>query len=480
MIQKCKEIYSHIVHSSFIRHVFILSGASVLAQLINIASMPVLSRLYSPEDFGVLSLFSSVVSLLATVSGFRYYLILPLVRRERYVHAVVWLSVFLQVTFTLMVTLVAFLLGNNLGGTRYGVLFPYRYIIPLCILAIGVYSMAVQWAIREKAFPLVAQTKLTQVLTGCVIKIGGAFICKSPIGLLLGHVAAQGCGGITLIRYLTRKNGFPAINLVAMKRAALSYRNMCLIDTPGALLNMAGAYMLPLIIAYFYADDVVGSFSMAQNLLILPGVIVGDAIGQVFSQKAAEAYYNGTLGDLTGRTFELLARVGLFPVMLCSLFAPEIFTFALGEQWKDAGYFASVLGPWTAVNFIYSPMSVLFTTLMIQRLALVFTSVYTVTRLGSVVVFGGNNPSYAMYALSISGMIMMLIGVVLLMFNARVPKIWRRIGSVLAETLLALCPSILFVLWGQKCLIVGLTAVTASVSLYAFFMVRVISKNKLI
>lgn len=466
------KIYFNIMHGSFIRHVFILSGASVLAQLINIASMPVLSRLYSPEDFGVLSLFSSVVSLLATVSGFRYYLVLPLVRRERYVHAVVWLSVFLQVAFTLMVTLVAFLLGNNLGGTRYGVLFPYRYIIPLCILAIGVYSMAVQWAIREKAFSLIAQTKLTQVLTGCVVKIGGAFICKSPIGLLLGHVAAQGCGGITLIRYLTRKNGFPAINLVAMKRAALSYRNMCLIDTPGALLNMAGAYMLPLIIAYFYADDVVGSFSMAQNLLILPGVIVGNAIGQVFSQKAAEAYYNGTLGDLTGRTFELLARVGLFPVLVCSLFAPEIFTFALGKQWREAGYFASILGPWIAVNFIYSPMSVLFTTLMAQRTALVFTSIYTITRLCSVAVFGACDPLYVMAMLSATGTVVMLIGVMLLMFVACAEQIGRRTIKVFMETFIALAPVLAVSATGKDSSALSITALMISLAIYCVFMIK--------
>lgn len=460
------------MQSGFIRHVVVLSGASVLAQLLNIASMPLFSRLYSPDDFGVLSLFSSVVSLLATVSGFRYYLVLPLARRARYVHAIVWLSILLQIAFTLTVTFAAFLLGSNLNGTRYAVLFPYRYVIPLCILAIGIYSMAVQWAIREKSFSLIAKTKLTQVFTGCVIKFGGAFVCEGPLGLLLGHVAAQSCGGIALIRHLMQQGGAPSFSFVRIKRAALSYRNMCLIDTPGALLNMAGAYMLPLVIAYFYADDVVGSFAMAQNLLVLPGVIVGHAIGQVFSQKAAEAYYNGTLGDLTGRTFELLARTGLFPVLLCSLFAPEIFEIALGGSWREAGCFASMLGPWIAVNFIYSPMSVLFTTLMIQRTALAFTSVYTVTRLVSVAIFGTNDPLYAMAMLSATGTVMMLIGVVLLMSKAGVEKIIWRIGKVLGEALIALLPSVAYSVMGNENWLLGIAAMPVSMAIYGMFMVK--------
>ena len=472
MIKTFEKIYFHIMQNGFVRHVFLLSGASVFAQIINIALMPVLSRLYSPKDFGVLALFGSVVSLLATVSGFRYYLVLPLARRESCVYAIVWLSVLLQITFTLIIVFMVLLFGDSLNGTRYKVLFPYRYIIPLCVLAIGMYSMAVQWAVREKMFSLIAKTKLTQVLTGSAIKIGGAFIYNGPLWLLLGYVAAQSCGGITLIRHLIQSNGIPHFNLEKIKRVALHYRNMCLIDTPGALLNMAGAHMLPLVIAYFYADDVVGSFSMAQNLLILPSVIVGQAIGQVFSQRAAEAYYNGALGDLTGKTFEILARCGLFPVLLCSLFALDIFEIALGANWRKAGYFASLLGPWIAVNFIYSPMSVLFTTLMIQRTALAFTSVYTITRLCSVVVWGTRDPSYAILMLSVTGTVMMLIGVIILMLKAGVVKIGSRIIKVFGETLIALIPSAAFSVIGENNLVFGSVALATSLVVYCWFIVK--------
>ena len=111
MIKKYSLFYSQIMQSGFIRYVFILSGASVLAQFFHIMSMPLLSRLYSPEDFGVLSLFSSIVNLLATISGFRYYLAIPLARRGRYVCAIVWLSIIAQILFVVMITLLMTMLG---------------------------------------------------------------------------------------------------------------------------------------------------------------------------------------------------------------------------------------------------------------------------------------------------------------------------------------------------------------------------------
>lgn len=466
MIQR---INPQIMQSSFIRHIALLSGSSVLAQLINIASMPLLSRLYSPDDFGVLSLFSAVLGLLSTISGFRYYLVLPLTRRERYVHSIVGLSVLLQIAFALILTFIAFIFGDYLIDTRYAVLYPYRYLVPIGVFAIGIYAMSVQWAIREKCFSLIARTKLTQALVACIIKIAGAHAGLRPLGLLFGFVAGQSAGGVKLIRHIIKLKGKPSINFAYIKRSAISYRNMCLIDTPGAFLNMAGAYMLPLVIAYYYADDIVGSFSMAQNLLILPGAIIGQSIGQVFSQKASEARYNGTLASVTAKTFELLARTGLYPVLLCSLFAPDIFEIALGSQWREAGRFASILGPWIAINFIYSPMSVLFTTLMIQRTAFIFTSLYTVTRLGSVVIFGKGAPFCAMTALSTSGAFMMLVGVSLLMYRSGVSKVQTRICRVVAETLIALLPCITFALYGNKNVCAGVLLVLVSISLYLFF-----------
>ena len=462
-------VYYKITKSGFIQNVALLSGASVLAQLINIVSMPILSRLYSPDDFGVLSLFSAVLGLLSTVSGFRYCLVLPLVRREIYIHSIVWLSVLLQVAFVLIITFTAFAFGDCLVGTRYAVLYPYKYLVPVGVLAVGIYGMSVQWAIREKSFSLIAKTKLTQTFIACLIKIAGAYVGLRPFGLLLGSVAGQSSGSVKLIKHIIQLKGKPRINFSCIKRSAISYRNMCLIDTPGAFLNMAGAYMLPLVIAYYYADDIVGSFSMAQNLLILPGAIIGQSIGQVFSQKAGEARYNGTLASVTARAFELLARTGLYPVLMCSLFAPDIFEIVLGSQWREAGRFASILGPWIAINFIYSPMSTLFTTLMIQRVALVFTSLYTLTRLGSVAMWGGDDPYYAMVALSASGAFMMLVGVTLLMYRAGVEKISARICRIAVETLIETLPCIAFLFYGDNNICIGALSTLISLLLYLFF-----------
>jgi len=94
MFAKIKTLLSR--QDSFLRNVAVLSSASVVAQVINVLSMSLISRLYSPSDFGTLALFSSVVGILSTVSGFRYYLVIPLARTDRYLHSFVWTSFIFQ------------------------------------------------------------------------------------------------------------------------------------------------------------------------------------------------------------------------------------------------------------------------------------------------------------------------------------------------------------------------------------------------
>ena len=135
---------------SFLRNVAVLSSASVVAQAINVLSMPLFSRLYSPSDFGTLVLFSSVVGLFSTISGFRYNLVIPLARTERYLQSLLWLSLIFQCICVVFFALIIEYASRFLVGTSYAVLIPYRFLMPFAVLCIGIYSLLKQWRSEER------------------------------------------------------------------------------------------------------------------------------------------------------------------------------------------------------------------------------------------------------------------------------------------------------------------------------------------
>ena len=424
---------------SALRHVSILAGGTTIAQGLNVLIMPVLSRIYSPSDFGVMAVFVSVTAILTELSGFRYHLAIPLPKHERYAKAVVVLSFFLQAVFVVFISLVLLVLGKPLlSKLSMEVLIPYRYLVPVGVAGMGAYIALTQWAIREKLFQTIARTKVTQSISGAIAMVSLGFLGVRPLGLLIGKIIGQAGGITTLTRSILKKKGLPRPPLEDIKRAALRYRKFPMYSTWSGMLNTVGSQIMPILLVALYNPQVAGLFAMAQNLLHIPAVFVGQAIGQVFLQRASVARYEGNLKELSLRSYVIFLRLGFFPILLISFFAPIIFLIVLGPKWLEAGSFARVLGPWLAFAFAYSPMSFLFAVLDRQGVGLVTEIIYIIARvaafwLGST--FGGPVLSAALFGLVGFIVLFMRMNYLLLVSRNELRTVTRVNLAVFAETI---------------------------------------------
>ena len=358
---------------SAVRHVSLIAGGTVVAQVIGILTIPIVSRIYSPSDYGVTAVYAFVVAVLGELSGLRYYFAIPLPKNEKYAKAIVVLSLGLHVVFVIVVALILFIFGDfllrNLSLTE---LIPYRALVPLGLLATGIYVTLTQWSIREKLFSPIARTKITQSLSGSATKILLGLLGMRPLGLLIGTIVAQGGGILTLLRSLLREKGIPHAEKEDLLRVALRYRKFPQYDTFSGLFITIGQKISDVVFVALYSTSTAGLFVMAQQLLAIPSTFVGAAIGQVFLQRGSVAKQNGNLDALFARTCRTLMRLGFFPVLFISFFAPHLFSWFLGEQWRQAGVFARMISPWIAINFVYSPISHVFSILERQNIALFF------------------------------------------------------------------------------------------------------------
>jgi len=370
---------------SAMRHVSILAGGTTIAQGLNVAIMPVLSRIYSPSDFGVMAVFVSVTAILTELSGFRYHFAIPLPKQVRYAKAILVLSFFLQSVFVVVISLLLVLIGKPLlKMVSMETLIPFRFLIPVAVAGMGAYITLTQWAIREKLFQTIARTKVTQSISGAIAMVSLGFLGFRPFGLLIGKIIGQAGGITTLARSIIKKKGLPKPPLEDIKRAALRYRKFPMYETWSGMLNTVGRQIMPILLVALYDPQVAGLFAMAQSLLHIPTVFVGQAIGQVFLQRASVARYEGNLKELSLKTYTLLLRLGFFPILLISFFAPPVFSFLLGPKWLEAGSFAQILGPWIGFIFASSPIGLLLTIQNRQGTGLIFEGLLLVTRVVSI------------------------------------------------------------------------------------------------
>lgn len=444
---------------SALRHVSLVAGGTTIAQGIGIITMPLLSRIYSPADFGVMAVFVSVTSILVEISGLRYHFAIPLPKQERYADALIVLSFLLQALFVVIISLVLLVFGKTiLSKFSMDVLMPYQFLIPIGVLGMGTYLILTYWAIRKKLFSTIGRTRVTQSLSGALTKIALGFFGFKPIGLLLGSIVSQAGGISTLSFGLVRGKGFPKPVRPDIKRVAIRYRKFPMYDAWTGMLNTVGRQIMPMLLVSFYSPHVAGLFSMAHSLLSLPSAFIGQAIGQVFLQRASVARHQGNLKDLSMRTYIILLRLGLFPILLLAFFAPSLFAYVLGERWLEAGSFARVLGPWIAFSFAYSPMSNLYSILNRQAAGLVFEIFYISARVLAFwagTTFGGPLLAAALFGLVGFTVLFFRMNYILSAAGNDMRHILKANMSIFLETGLLLVLPIAFVLFKLHPVIIG-------------------------
>ena len=391
--------------NSALKDVSSVAGGTVIAQVIGILLMPVISRIYSPADYGIVAVFASAITILSVISGLGYFYAIPLPKLDRHANAVIILTISIQCIFTILLTLALFTMSINIF-VKIGLkdLYKYKMLLPPAVFFIGLYNTFTQWGIRSKSFYAIGKTKVLQSITGNITKIFLGICSVRPMGLILGDIISRASGTATLYKGIVSVKGIPKTTSQDIRRVAIRYRNFPLFDVWSNLLNTAGYHLVPYMIMIFYDSHTTGSFSMAFTLMAIPSAVIGTAIGQVFYQRAASAHHSGMISDVTSKAYITLLRFSLFPILLLSILSPLIFSIVLGNMWRDAGVYSLLLGPWVMIMFIQSPLSNVFSILGIQKHALVIEIFYSVSRI-SAFLLGTlwKDPRVAIFFLSAAG-----------------------------------------------------------------------------
>ena len=339
----------------FARGVAVLAGGTALGQAITVLASPILTRLYAPEDFGVLAVYSSVLGILSVIASWRYELAIPLPEKDEDAVNLVALSLGIVVLMSLLVGLGAWLLGNqvvrwlNAPGLQ-----PYLWLLPVGILLVGSYQVFNYWAVRKQAFGAIARTKLHQGVGAALTQIAGGFVKSGPVGLVVGQIAGQSAGIITLA-LLFRKQKLTNLCINSVKYMARRYVSFPKLSTLPAFVNAVGLQLPIIALNAFYGSVVTGWFSLAQKIFGVPLSIISHSASQVlFGQAASHRRLRYEMEPLFWKTIRQQALLCL-PLALLIPLTPVLFPIIFGYSWRESGIYAAIWLPSLIANFIASP-----------------------------------------------------------------------------------------------------------------------------
>jgi O-antigen/teichoic acid export membrane protein len=161
------------------------------------------------------------------------------------------------------------------------------------------------------------------------------------------------------------------------------------------------------LLALFYGTTVVGHYSLAYQAVNMPMVIIGNAIGQVFFQKASEVKNGNVEEDMktvVEEVYKKLILIGIFPMIILMIIGEQVFTFAFGESWAVSGVYVRILLPWIFLVFLSSPISTLYNIYDKQSVWLTFSLILLLSRVVALFIGGTyGGPEFALSIFSLTG-----------------------------------------------------------------------------
>ncbi|EGQ9395311.1 lipopolysaccharide biosynthesis protein [Vibrio cholerae] len=348
------------LNKSFSKNVLTLMTGTGIAQAIPIAIIPILTRMFSPEDFGLLALYAACVSILGVVATGRYEIAIMLPKDDEDARLLLQLSMLVALFFSLLISIPISIwnaqIARFLGNEDIAV---WLYLVPVSVLFTGIYQALTYWNNRQKKFINTAVSRVNQSLFQGFVQTSLGFLQVSG-GLIWGQFIGIVSGSIYLLKKdRSYKSLIKKTKINSIQKQGIKYHKFPTYGVWGALCD-AGAVQMPVILlTKFYSNSVTGMFSLTFRVLNMPTSIISSAIAQVLFQKVVEISQTEPekLNLYIIKMFLLLFVIYLPAVPILFIWGESLFSIIFGNEWSQAGVYAGYLVIAVAVRFAVSPLS---------------------------------------------------------------------------------------------------------------------------
>jgi O-antigen/teichoic acid export membrane protein len=377
--------------SEFNRNILTLMTGTTIAQAIPIAISPILTRIYTPEDFGIFAIFLAITLIIGSIANGRYELAIMVPKKDEDAINIFALG-FIITTFISLLLLVLILIFQKyffffLKNEEIGL---WLYFIPISVFFFGIFNILNYFNNRKKNYKDISNANILKSIIAAIMQLLIGFIQQGATGLISGQIISQFFANTKLFKNIIKdKKLISKITKKKILALAKRYKNFPKYSMPSGLLNIVSLQVPVFLLGAFFNTAIVGFYSLSYRFISLPMSIIGSSIGQVFFQKCSEFKNDKkALKKITLETYKKLFKIGILPFSIITVFGDYIFAFVFGKDWIAAGEYSQILAISILFLFIKSPISSLFINLKKQKDALIFNIIIIFSRV-LILFFGG-------------------------------------------------------------------------------------------
>jgi len=398
--------FSNLYRNDFVKNVITLLTWNSIAQLVTLITIPILTRLYTPEEFGAVALFIGIVNVFSVASTARYDMTVVLPKRNGQAFHLLIGSIVIALIFSIISLLVVFVFFDKLAGMFDAEAYKkIIWLLPLCIFFVGSHQSIIYWFNRKRSFRLMGVNRVIQSSSQAGVRLGRDFFSNGNWGLVIGFIVGEVLSWFTMIFQLFKKE-YWRLRYISFKstfKALKEYINFPMYLMPMGVLNSISIYVLVFALSIISTTATVGHYERAWRVINFPLVLISSSFGSVFYERMTRTsnrkklYLYSYFGNLG------LAMLILSPI---AFWGEEIFSFVLGPEWRIAGKIARIILPLTIFNYATNCISTIFSVIKKNQLLLIWQIIYLTLAVGWIYFAKSSDVYFLLNIFSIGGAIL--------------------------------------------------------------------------
>jgi len=346
--------------SVYKKNIMIMVGGRIIAQSIPILLTPLLTRIYSPVEFGTFAVFSAIVSFIAMISNARYCVAIILPKKEQNAQKLVSISSIFTISVSVIFGLFLIFYGKPFFELlSASILNKYLIIVVSSILFVGLYEPLFYYGLREKIYKGLASNVIWQALTLISVRLLLGYLGYTESGLMISYLISYIVSFILLSFRLKISIRQHILNLDSNLKSLLKrYINFPKFSLFGDSLSVLSSTAPNLLLNSIFGSAATGYFNLSDKVLGSPIWFVTSSVGDVFKQEASEQYRSvGSCEKVFMKTTRSLIKIGIIPFLIIFFAVPPLVPFIFGANWAPAGEYIRIFSIMYFSSFIVNPTS---------------------------------------------------------------------------------------------------------------------------
>ncbi|EOD4008411.1 type 8 capsular polysaccharide synthesis protein Cap8K [Staphylococcus aureus] len=359
--------------NKFIGDSFLMILSSGIAQVILIITTPIITRLYSPAEFGEFTIFSNIAMILIPIINARYDLLIVNAKNDRSANILSQIS--FLISLLILLILIPILVISAWLYPNF--ILDFIFIIIMLFL-VSLTNIFTNYLNKERKYKVLSLINVFRAGSMALLQIIFGLLSLGSLGLIIGFSLSY-ITGITL-GYKTFKKHFNIVrNKEETKALFLENKNQLVYSTPSILLNSLSFSVVVFFIGILYTNTEVGIYGMAIRVLGIPVTIISLGLSKIFMQQANDYYIErGNFRNLLLKFSSTLVIVSIILYVPLYLFSEELVNILLGHSWVDAITVIKIVIPLFVIRLIVSTVSLSVIVLQKQQLELILQALFLI------------------------------------------------------------------------------------------------------